>query len=319
MTSEKDVSEILKASLNMWWLRPENALAVAYYATYGADLRPRPGAAAVDYACGDGINTFFKCGGRFAPEFDLFKSGILEQDARTVATERLDVFDHYDQDYSPAVIERPETRYFCGTDHKQNLLKKAAKLDFYERLIEADLEQDTDIAQGSIDLVYCNSLYWVANTEKALGYMREKLKHDGTMVLDVFTTEKYTLDYAKRFPAYGAKWHELFNRGRMETNPGLRSPQGWEQLFDSAGLEIVSTFNLLPSVLMEIWNLGLRPIFPLLQKMASSITEQNRLEIKQEWVELFHEICLPILTTAQDLSDDSKLYRLQYRLKKKHT
>ncbi|QKI89567.1 hypothetical protein [Thiomicrorhabdus xiamenensis] len=316
MEMMEKADQVLEDALNLWWLRPENALALASYVVHGVDLKPTQGQKAADFACGDGVNTFFKCGGRFAPEFDLFLAGIGSQSTKDVAAKNVDLFDHYDEQYFPKVNVKPEVYYAVGTDHKQNLLKKAQHLDFYEALHLADLRDNVQaIASHSLDKIYCNSLYWVAETDVALKQMQDKLKPDGEMIIDVFTTEKKQLDFGKMFPSTSSEWQEMLNRGRQATNPGLRSEEGWRELFEAAGLEVVEQRNIFPASIAHIWNLGLRPIFPMLNKMAASISPQNRQEIKAEWVGVFKELLFPVLMAPEAFSQDQAKYRLQFVLK----
>ena len=308
--------EILKEAISLWWLRPENGLALASYTIHGNSLIPKVDEVCADYACGDGVNTFFKCGGRFQNDFDLFNGGIDLSSHKKIVSEKIDVFDHFDSDYDPRISLKPETKYRYGTDHKKNLLDKANLLHFYEELIHANLNDNTDIPQESLDLAYCNSLYWVANHENALSWIAEKVKNDGRIILDVMTKNKYLLDYNKLFPAVDSQWAELLNRGRMENNPGLKLPQEWEKLFKKMNLNIVDRREIFPSSLMKIWNVGLRPIFPMLQKMERCLNSENRAEIKDEWVATFTDLLLPILEQPREFSKDLTEYRIQYTLEK---
>jgi len=312
-----DSELILHEALNLWWLRPENALAVASYIVNGVKLTPNPGEKAIEFACGDGVNTFFKCGGRFSKEFDLFKHGISKENTLTVATKSVDVFDHYDEDYMPIIITQPDVKYYMGTDHKESLIKKAEKLNFFDNVVVADLQEDIDINDGTIDLIYCNSLYWILDTKSVLEKMIKKLSNNGRIILDVFTTNKYRLDYSVIFPTLPSEWHNMMNRGRMETNPGLRSEKKWETLFDITKLEIIDKRNIFPAAIAQLWNVGLRPIFPLLNKMSNCLTEENRKEIKEEWVYILTNLLLPFLESPEDISSNKYLYRIQYVLKKK--
>jgi len=308
---------ILYDALNLWWLRPENALALSSYVIRGVDLLPKPGENSADYACGDGVNTFFKCGGRFDKNFDVFQSGILKGETKDIALKSVDVFDHFEEDYSPQIIQRPSQKYNFGTDHKNNLLKKAEKLDFYNKLVLVNLEDEVqEINNESLDLIYCNSLYWVKRTDLALQHMVKKLKNNGKLIIDVFTVNKKSLDFGHMFPFSSPEWAEMLNRGRQATNPGLRSERGWDDLFGSAGLDIMDKRDILPPAISKMWNVGLRPIFPMINKMSSRLNAVDRIEIKEEWVEVFTDLLLPILEDAELYSTDINHYRIQYVLTK---
>lgn len=311
----QESSNILKEALNLYWLRPENALAIASYITRGTSLAPESGHKAADFACGDGINTFFKCGGRFDPSFDLFQAGVLKESTSQIAKKSLDVFDCYDSSYQPLILESPSIKYAYGTDHKSALLQKANTLNFYDELFEADLRDDVPVKD--LDLLYCNSLYWVKETDSVLNNVKKMMNSKSKVILDVFTTEKKNLDYAALFPEYPQIWHQMLNRGRQATNPGLRSEGEWEKLFDNCGYEIVSKNDIFPTGVAKFWNLGLRPIFPGLQKMVDYINPENRSEIKEEWVNTFYELLNPIFLNPEHFAPKEKSLRLQFVLEPK--
>jgi len=309
-------AQVLEDALFLYWLRPENALALASYVIHGKDLAPKQNLKYADIACGDGINTFFKCGGRFAKSFDLFLAGISDAKARLIADQNIDVYDVYDDSYAPIVINRPKYDYFLGTDHKTSLLKKAEHLKYYSNLLVKDLREDLpEVDDASLDLIYCNSLYWVKETGVALQSMKKKLGPGGVIILDVFTTNKKKLDWGKLYENTPESWQALLNRGRQQTNPGLRDEKGWESLFKANNMYVAETQDILPASLAHIWNLGLRPLFPVLNKIASYCTPENRMEIKEEWVEIFKELLLPVLEDPGIFSKDETVYRLQYTLK----
>ncbi len=317
MAMTSNAEEVLRSALELWWLRPENGLALASYVIRGTSLLPAPGEKAIEYACGDGVNTFFKCGGRFDPRYDLFVSGIRSEDAATVAEKSLDVFDHYEEGYQPLIAKHPVHGYAAGTDHKATLLRKASALKFFDRLHEADLTADIPETESSLDLIYCNSLYWVAQPHQALALMKKKLKPQGRVVLDVFTTAKAQLDFRKALPGLPSYWQEWMNRGRQETNPGLQSPKGWEDVFAGCGFTISEKRDILPAGLTWLWNVGLRPFFPALQKLASHVHGEDRVAAKAEWVDTWLRLLLPLLQNPEALMANTEPYRLQYVLRNK--
>jgi SAM-dependent methyltransferase len=313
-----DPRELLSSSLSMWWLRPENGLAIASYVHNGADFSPQPGQQAADYACGDGVNTFFKSGGRFDESFDLFGAAVRPESAQEIVAKKIDVFDHYDESYAPEIVKRPETRFTYGTDYKTNLLSKAAKLDYYENLIEADLANDTNIPEESLDIVYCNSLYWIPQSDVAVTHMYKKLKPGGLAVFDVMTTHRKGLRYQHLLPSLPNPWQELMNRGRDGNNPGIRSAREWRRVFEANGVaKVEDERDIFPAAIAYAWNIGLRPLFPVLNRMAQSINPENRQSIKQEWIEIWTDLLMPLLLEPEEFPNDGKRVRLQYVVRKR--
>ena len=316
MVNQEEIREILHDALLLWWLRPENGLAIASYSVYGYDLVPEPGWRSADYACGDGVNTFFKCKGRFHPRFDVFRGGCIGADMLTIVQNHVDVFDYHDENYTPVIVKTPPATYTYGTDHKANLIKKAEKLNFYDHLIEADLRGNTAIEPESLQLVYCNSLYWIDEPASAVAFMVEKLVDGGKAVFDVFTANKRKLDFRVLYPAVSPYWQDLMNRGRIENNPGLRTESQWENIFRRCGLKIMEKREILPGGIARFWNYGLRPIFPVLNRMIEQIPEDKIVLIKEEWVATWVDLLLPVLESPDEFSEERTRYRLQYVLEK---
>jgi hypothetical protein len=51
----------------------------------------------------------------------------------------------------------------------------------------------------------------------------------------------------------------------------------------------------------HVWDIGLRPIAPLLVRMTESLTPQTRSEIKRDWVALFQDLLTPLSSPDFDL------------------
>ena len=99
--------------------------------------------------------------------------------------------------------------------------------------------------------------------------------------------------------------------------PGHKSRSEWERTFTSAGFEIVDVIDIFPLTIYKIWNVGLRPIFPLLKKMQAYVPDEERRKLKDEWVEIFLELGLPVLEESiknPKIQDGS--YKFQYTLRK---
>lgn len=312
-TDTAGAEDLLRDALGLWWLRPENGLALASYCLRGVQLAPAAGERAADFACGDGVNTFFKCGGRFDFAFDIFGRSVHPASAREIAEKRIDVFDFEDSSYAPRVAARPGGRYAYGTDHKASLLEKAGKLDFYDALLQADLRADSGIPDDSLDLAYCNSLYWVAEPAAALKLIARKVRPGGRIVADVMTEQRKMLGFQNLLPQMPHRWSNLMNRGRELNNPGIQDMAGWDAIFGASGMtRIVERRDIFPTAIAMLWNVGLRPIFPVLNRMAQALAEETRTEIKREWVDTMVELMLPVLIAPEHLVPSGQPVRLQY-------
>ncbi|MBU0616770.1 MAG: methyltransferase domain-containing protein, partial [Planctomycetes bacterium] len=252
--------ELLRRYLNIYWLRPENAFWTVLRSL--AWRRVAMTAPSLDLSCGDGVFSFVHAGGAFGLSFDLFQVvGNLDR----VTDDNADMFDQAtDAGYRPEVTSRPDWRLDVGTDWKATLLSKAAALDFYGRLIQHDNNKPLPFGDDEFQSVYCNSAKWVRNVEQFLREIARITRPDGTAVLHVKldTIARYTL--APFRAQLGQRVLGILDRGRLATWPALASRSEWERRFRSAGLEIIEAMPLATRTHAHLWDIGLRPIAPML-------------------------------------------------------
>ena len=306
-----NTAEVLRAYLSAYWLRPENAFWMSLRSK--ALARERLGPPSADLSCGDGIFTFLHCGGRFDDSFDVFQTvGQLDR----VAKSHADMFDFHDADYAPPVMRRPSTIVDIATDLKPALLAKADALGFYRTLIQHDNNHPLPFADEELASVYCNSAYWVKRIDAFLRELARVTQPDGAIVLHVKLADMaaYTLEAFR--PALGDRFLEIIGRGRQECWPTVATRSEWEQRFRAAGLAIVDAHPFVTRTHAQIWDIGLRPIAPLLVRMANHLTAETRLAIKRDWLALFAELLEPIGREDFDLfGDSSQPAEIQYVLR----
>lgn len=296
--------------LNAYWLRPENAMWMVLRsdALDAVPLEPP----ILDLSCGDGIFSFLHAGGRFASEFDVFTS---VRSIRSDEADRIDLFDYLDDDYHPSITAAPAYRIGCGTDCKKSSLEKAARLGFYDRLLLQDHEQPLPLPTAGFATVYCNAAYWVENIESFLEEVRRVTQPQGTIVMQVKLDAIGQFTFERWRPVLGDRWLDLIDRGRSASWPTLADRRTWEQRFDEAGLEIVQETPFVTGTHAHLWDVGLRPIAPVLTRTMASIPPHFRREIKRDWVDLFCHLLEPFCKSEMDLfSEGSDPVEMQYVL-----
>lgn len=75
----------------------------------------------------------------------------------------------------------------------------------------------------------------------------------------------------------------------------------WEERFDRAGLTVTQAKPFVTRTHAHLWDVGLRPIAPLLIELANGVHPDTRRDVKRRWVELFTELCLPLCDPQIDL------------------
>lgn len=300
----------LRRYLQAYWLRPENAywmtLRSMALSTVAID------APAIDLGCGDGVFSFLHAGGALDPGFDVFlAAGRLDR----VTDEHADMFDCDAAGYDPRVVRRPEWRIRVGSDLKPALLRKARALHFYDELVEHDGNRPLPFASGRFATVYTNAAYWVREIDPFLRELRRVTRRGGRVILQVKLAEmsRFTLEAFR--PQLGERFLEIIGRGRWSCWPTVATRAEWERRFAAAGLTILNAAPLATRTHAHIWDVGLRPIAPLLVRMANAIAPDTRAAIKRDWVELLMNLLGPITRPDFELFDgEPEAAEIQYVL-----
>lgn len=127
----------------------------------------------------------------------------------------------------------------------------------------------------------------------------------------------YELYESKGRPA-NFKFLELIDRGRLSDNLKVVKPRTeWEEMIHKAGFEIEQCVPHLSKTLVQMWDIGLRPLFPMLKKMTQQMEEEVLAGIKEEWVNLFYKIGRPVIENETVLTQQGAGCFLCYMLKKR--
>lgn len=288
---------LLRSFVQAYWLRPENA----FWMTLRSDAWARCAlrAPSIDLSCGDGLFTFLHCGGRLHPDFDVFTSvGSLDQ----VRACHADMFDHISDHYQPTITSSPATSLDIGTDLKEALLAKASRLNLYGRLVRHNNDEPLPFDDDSFETVYCNAAYWVTRIDSFLTEIGRITRPTGSIVLQVKLDSMRAYTLSQHQAALGDRFLDIIGRGRLESWPTLASRATWESRFATAGLCVESATPFVTPTHAHVWDIGLRPIAPLLVRMAQAITPETRAAIKKDWVDLFCELLAPLCIPDLDLS-----------------
>lgn len=304
------VAERLRRFLSAYWLRPENALWMTLRSIALA-AEPLRGPSA-DICCGDGIFSFLHAGGELDDAFDVFTAvDKLDQ----VTNQHADMFDHVPQHYAPPIVRPARWSIDAGTDLKPAMLAKARALHLYHALVQHNSNDPLPFDDENLATIYCNAAYWIEQIDPFLAELRRVLRPDGRLVLHIKldSMSEYTLNgYRSQL---GERFLEILGRGRLACWPTLASRSAWERRFANAGLKIASATPFATRTHAQLWDVGLRPLAPLLVRMANGLTPQNRVAIKREWVALLEELAGPMAKFDFELTDgDSEPAEIQYVL-----
>jgi len=287
-------SDTLEQLLNVFWLRPETALwrEIDILTMQAFEMR----SPSLDLGCGDGTFSFIRAGGEFDRSFDAFRSvSQLDQFFQNV-----DVFDSYDEKLSPAVSKHPRYQIDVGFDHKINLLKKAGQLGLYRSLKQGDANQSLPFPDASFNSTFSNIVYWLDSPQFVISEISRILKPGGTacLMLPNITFPQFSF-YNQLYREGGdTRWKflEMLDRGRFADNfRQAKSLAEWQATFEQSGLEIERHHSHLSKLTIQVWDIGLRPLFPVLLEMTNELSPEKLIILKTKWMQTMMAFIEPLI------------------------
>jgi len=301
-----ELEEKLLSFLNLYWLRPENGLLSTFQSKVFDDIQfVSP---SIDISCGDGLFDFIHFGGRLDEQIDFFQKTKAEKFSHNSF---VDIFDSFDENYEVKILKNPQQKIDYGTDWKQSLLNKSEKLNFYENLVLHDNNKlPLPFSDNFFKTIYSNAIYWTEkNKVKSLLSDIHRILHpNGIAILQVMTPSHLeTLIDLSEF--LSPKAIEILDRKRRDTMTIDWNTNDWKKLISDSGFQIKEIRNTYPNkLIMDIWNIGLRPIGHLLIQMSDSLPKEKRHQIKKEWVDIFYELFKPLLNIEEKYTDETQPY-----------
>jgi SAM-dependent methyltransferase len=290
----------LEQLLNVFWLRPETAL------WREIDIRTMSGfevlSPSLDLGCGDGTFSFIRAGGEFDRCFDAFRSVTkLEQ-----FFQHVDCFDAFDENLSVRVTKSPKYQIDVGFDHKSNLIKKAAQLGLYGSLKQGDANQPLPFPDETFNSVFSNIVYWLDSPRSVISEISRVLKPGGSacLMLPNITFPQFSFYNQLYVNGGDTRWEflEMLDRGRFADNiRQAKSLDEWQTMFECAGLKVERHHYHLSKFIIQTWDIGLRPLFPVLLEMSNELSPEKLLEIKAKWIQIMKSFIEPLLEINKTL------------------
>lgn len=287
MHVNRDIN-FLKAHLNVSWLRPENTLWDAAASEIIAGYKI--GSPSLDLGCGNGMFSFITAGGSFTLDYDWFLNTNIEG-----FYENRDIYDADNKiNISDCILNKPKYKFSFGLDNKPNLLAQAKGLKFYSELKKHDANLELPFEENYFSTIFSNIIYWLSSPQKTLLNIYKILKKKGKAILCLPSPEFF--EYCESY-----KWKEKqsvllnrLNRGRSETMQWVAGYDEIEKTAKNIGFNVVDHCYYISKLTAKIWDIGLRPLSPLLIRMANSLSPDERRSIKKEWIDNLMEFLLPL-------------------------
>lgn len=284
----------LDALLNYHWLRPETAI----WRTLDCMLMhvfPLE-APSLDLGCGDGSLSFMMAGGTFPATMDAYRTITdLSQ-----FTQGADIYNAAPQESRIEGLDLSglQYRFTTGLDHKEGLIARASSLDgFYQTLVTHDANRPLPLEDASLQSIFSNILYWLEDPEASLREVWRVLQPGGKLLTflphETFMQQAWVYFSAEKPPGY--EFLKGLDRGYHQLIRHCHGFGEWRAMAERAGFRVMHHHQYLSEPIMDVWNVGLRPICHLLIQMVSKLNETDRLEEKAKWVAFFHDLFAPLV------------------------
>ena len=283
----------LDEHLNVAWLRPESALWDAIASEIIS--KEKISSPSLDLGCGNGIFSFITAGGRFLPDYDWYRN------ANTVGFwENKDIYDAYARrELGEIVSRRPEYSFDLGLDVKHNLLRQAAELRFYRQLAVADANAPLPFQSASFQTVFSNVLYWLRSADDCLREIHRVLRPSGRAILCLMDQSFPDLALTYQWRVTGSNLLRLLNRGREQSVAWTIGEEELYRLAGKAGFEVVSYARYISPLTLRTWDIGLRPLSPVLINLTRKLSPADRAQFKAEWIETLKPFLSELFTMEE--------------------
>ena len=121
----------------------------------------------------------------------------------------------------------------------------------------------------------------------------------------------------EKYLRYNWNFCKILDMGRYNCLKHSYCYEEWTNIFNDCGLKIESGVNYLSGRFAEISEVGLRPLSKILIKMANKLSQKDRTEVKQEWIETLIYIIMPMVEEGFLCHVDGDQTFFMFELRKK--
>ena len=294
--SENKKTNLLRAYLNSFWLRPETAVYCATEANLIQEiLKNINNKNFLDLGCGNGVHTSLMNGWEFSSEFDVFEELLINTK---------DIYNSPLTQHNKVSQIKKGLKINYGIDIKKNMIERANLLGTFKNLI-CNKADDLPLGNETIGVVYSNVLrdFETELLKKTFKELNRIIEKNGYLIFTV-PTQNYkdhlyyyprSIQYKKNGQSELAENYLDLDRGRSVFCKQQIPISDWKNILEKYNFKIEVTHDFAGKKMMEFWDTGLRPYTSFFLKNLNEISSQNKLNLKIKTVDLFYKILSKIM------------------------
>ncbi|MFH1318654.1 MAG: methyltransferase domain-containing protein [Candidatus Omnitrophota bacterium] len=302
--TEVTIRDIFQRLLVALWLRPERALWEAHQLYIVKKFLGEFSQPSLEYGCTDGALTLVMLDGEFDFNFDNYQDVAWDKDSH-LNHDMLnsDYFDSFDSTKNKGkTVAKAARGYFdYGVSWKQTHIQKSQQLDVYKNLECVNLGAPLDqFADNFFATIFAPNLFWIQadKLERSLGELARVLKPNGR-IITIFPDQ-----IQKNYIFYNfhnqdnEKWLRDLDRGmHLNLTRHACSLEQWQETFKRNKLVITKHDKFIPSLVSQVYQLGLRPMFPVFMNMYGKLKrcgQQDWMDVKRHWIDTSYHFLGPL-------------------------
>lgn len=319
------MKSLFRRLLTPLWLRPERALWDAHelhavHRMLGTQFE-RP---ALEYGCTEGVNTFVMLGGEFALAYDDYED--LIQDGQPSGGRIVGPGTDYFSLVRPtltATIDKPaEARFDVGVSWREAHLEKSRRLDIYDELHLIELNTAlTPLRHRKFRTIWSPNLYWSEpeHLRQILAWHVEVLDQGGRLLTIVPDQAQVAAELWSKLSFLPEDWRQAVDRNiGQNLTKNARPDADWQRLFSDCGLKATNRVSFLPRLVGGVYQVGLRPMFPVFLQMYSMLKAcppEDFLDVKRHWIDTAYHFMSPLADPTWQQNDTSSALWYLYELR----
>jgi len=309
-----ETERLFKRLIVSMWLRPERALWDAYeLAAVKFLLGPLKESPVLEYGCTDGINTFAMLGGEIKFNYDDYYD---LSNLKKMLNPTKDYFSKCKAIDLKVVLKKPSIQIDHGVSWKTAHLEKARRLHLYKKLMLVKINKDLPFEDESQKIIWAPNLFWT-NPEKLFLVLKELsriLSKKGRLVLVVPDKQQSKHEIWSALPKMQKKLFHQLDRGTVRNlTKNAKTLSEWEQAFSKANLKISRHVKFLPPIIGGIYQIGFRPMFPVLAEIYNEIRKNKTKDIlflKKTWITEVLDLMTPLCYLDEYHKSSEKLWHV---------